>query len=79
MKAMNRAYWVLILVLLLTAACSSEEPVRSVSLQHQLLSDEVYAPVQATRACWRLGFDRRLELKELELKEDVRQVASLAR
>lgn len=45
MKAMNRAYWVLILVLLLTAACSSEEPVRSVSLQHQLLSNEVYAPV----------------------------------
>jgi len=71
---MHRAYRVLILVLLLTTACSSEEPLRSVRLQQQLLNHEVYAPVQATHGCWRLGFDRRLEPKE-----DVRQVASLAR
>ncbi len=73
-KAMQRAFRVLILVILLTAACSPEEPLRSVHLQQQLLSHEVYAPVQATHGCWRLGFDRRLEPKE-----DVRQVASLAR
>lgn len=61
-------------MLLFTAACRAAEPVRSVSLQQQLLAHEVYAPVQMTDVCWRLGFDRRLEPKE-----DVRQVASLAR
>jgi|UPI0006933D6E phosphonate transport system substrate-binding protein len=73
-KAIHCANWALILVLLFTAACTSEEPLRSVRLQQQLLSDEVYAPLQTTHVCWRLGFDRRLEPKE-----DVRQVASLAR
>lgn len=59
---------------LLISACSPEQLALSVSLEDRLLVHEVYAPAPTPTACWRLGFDRRLEPKE-----DVRQVASLAR
>lgn len=66
-----RLLWI-ILILLLVACTSSEQPL-TVHLDQDLIPGEVLAPTPPTATAWRLGFDRRLEPKE-----DVRQMASLA-
>ena len=72
LKKRHRAWALLLaLIMMLLAACSSEQTL-SINLTQNLQGGEVQPPIPANTAGWRVGFDRRLEPKE-----DVRQIASL--